>query len=170
MMYLLLLITTVSIVSLFYLIILTIVEIIETARYIRNHSDEIKFLHEDDQMHGEEFIVCTLPINETRFYEWRMTTTGNILKYSIFKFKFKNKIDVKARQWGKEYLMIIGPGNKRVNHQYFGDKNSYWNNHTIIRLFSLNGLMGFLLDRYLKEPFMIAKMIGFEKYNYMDYI
>jgi len=58
---------------------------------------------------------------------------------------------------------------------YFGPKQNKskkftFLKHRIIRTHSTRGIVGWAIRRYTAEPFIMAKLAGFEKHNITDYI
>ena len=141
--------------------------VIRVGLVLRARADEIKFLFEDGSHLFQEddvpikeirYIVAQLWIDNDTFYEWKMTPEGDILKISPRRIERENR-----PKWLMRERMIYW---KRRS----SDDTDSFMKYRIRRSFSTRGLMGWIIRRYTAEAFVMAKMAGFERYRFTDYI
>jgi len=151
-----------------YLVVWSLSHICWVGWQLRNRNDEIRFLYDIDHIDeitlvrpdpipsATKHIVCQLWLDDESFLEWKMTESGEILAYT--------EQTLKRNKRPKWYMR------ERMYYRQFNKKKNSVVKYSIRRIYSTRGLMGWFIRRYVGESFVIAKMTGFDRYRFQDYI
>jgi hypothetical protein len=157
----------INIANFFWIVVFPHVQIFRLGYALRKRGDEIRFEIDteydipdkddpetDDTAISVDFIIATFWLTENCFFEWKMTENGDILDYlpnsPSRKWIYKTRVQYWRRRRPKEKRDLL--------------RYRYVRSHTT-RFF-----MGWVIRRYTAEPFTMAKLTGFEKYDYMNRI
>jgi hypothetical protein len=166
-------ILTLNIFNVVMLIILPLRKRFILWRHLYRHRDHIQFMEKEKcvflptiaemrsgvQSTNIKYIECRIDISPTDYIAWKVHENGELVKW----------MDPARRRWiNRECVVQFTYKEPTSTDPFF--KQYKFLSYNAKKVWTINGLTRWYLQRITNEPFVMAKMAGIPKFDLMDYV